>query len=69
MHDVLYKYVQRSAHVEVEREVLIKPGRQERSGMLVRGLQAALGATCTTTCSSEKWQNPTSGGASRTKCR
>ncbi|WFD19733.1 hypothetical protein MCAP1_001969 [Malassezia caprae] len=43
VRDVLYKHVQRNAHVEVEREALIVPGRQERSDLRVRGLHAGPG--------------------------
>ena len=37
---MLYNHVRRNEHVEVEREALITPGRQERSDRLVRGLHA-----------------------------
>ena len=40
---MLYKHVQRNAHVEVEREAPIVPGRQERSDLLVRRLHAGPG--------------------------
>ena len=40
---MLYKHVQRNAHVEVEREAPIVPGRQERSDLLVRRLHACPG--------------------------
>ncbi|WFD20570.1 hypothetical protein MCAP1_002817 [Malassezia caprae] len=43
VRDVLYKHFQRNAHIEVEREALIVPGRRERSDLRVRGLHAGPG--------------------------
>ena len=43
VRDVLFDYVRRNEHVEVEREAPVMAGRQERSDLLVRGLHAGPG--------------------------